>query len=231
MNNILLEAKRDFPFTTNVLKFMQAAFSNLEKLALLGGDNYIVEGCVVTGTDVSSGWVVLNGLLMPFTAGTKQSTIKIVKTETEVTVDLGTRTEITYHAEFGTTATPGYQFDWDDVNSRRLSERTIEKVIDIGVWDMEADATKLIDLDVVLPGVEFKDILAVDASIFPDDDASGDIVYDLKNGGSVAWGAFPTAGQDHHITLYRHVGGGFDGAYFNDNAINRGKVLIKYING
>jgi hypothetical protein len=121
MNTIDLDGKRDFPFTTNVLKFMQDATAILEKMAAFGGDNFILSGCDVNGANSrSSGFLVLNGLVMPFLGGTVQATIKIVKTDTQITVAEGTRDETVYHAEFGSTTTPGYQFDWDTIEANKF---------------------------------------------------------------------------------------------------------------
>lgn len=117
MNTINLLNKRDFPLTTNVLKFMQTAYSNLEKFAAgFAGDNFILSGCVVTGSAVSSGWVVINGRLMPFSSGSVQTYVKVVTTQTIVTVDTGTRTETTYNAEFGTGTS---QIAWATLNANR----------------------------------------------------------------------------------------------------------------
>lgn len=117
MNTINLLNKRDFPLTTNVLKFMQTAYSNLEKFAAgFAGDNFILSGCVVTGSAVSSGWVVINGRLMPFSSGSVQTYVKVVTTQTIVTVDTGTRTETTYNAEFGTGTS---QIAWASLDANR----------------------------------------------------------------------------------------------------------------
>ncbi|MBE9468964.1 MAG: hypothetical protein IMY72_11695 [Bacteroidetes bacterium] len=134
MNKILLQGKRDFPFTTNVFKFFQDANSIFEKFAAFGGDNYILSGCVNAAGVVSSGFVVLNGILMPFTGGVVQEYIKIVETDTAITVDTGTRNEIAYHAEFGTTTVSALQFDWEAISANTFFDllSVTKKLADTG---------------------------------------------------------------------------------------------------
>jgi len=115
MNEIALTGKRDFPFTTNVLDFMQTAAKALEKLAALGGENYVLSGCEVTGTAVSAGWMVLAGKVVPFNAGTVADYVSLRKADSTITVDGYTRTETVYYAEFGTTTEPGWQFYWNAI--------------------------------------------------------------------------------------------------------------------
>ncbi len=117
MNKLTLENKRDFPLSTNALKFMQNAYLMLEKLAAIGGDNYIVSGCVLTGGSVSAGYMVLNGQLMPFKAGSKTANVQIVETKTTVTVEAATREEVSYHAEFGLSSDPAKNVAWDSIKS------------------------------------------------------------------------------------------------------------------
>ena len=115
MDKLTLENKRDFPLTTNALKFMQSAYAMLEKLAAIGGDNYIVSGCTVTGSSVSAGYMVLKGALMPFIGGSITTNVRIVKTIQTITVDIGSREETNYHAEFGTSANPDDNVPWANI--------------------------------------------------------------------------------------------------------------------
>lgn len=67
-----------FPFNTDTLTFMQKAYSDCTSaLSALGGDNYILKGCTVTGGAVSDGFVVINGEVLPFKRGTLQATVMI----------------------------------------------------------------------------------------------------------------------------------------------------------
>lgn len=119
MKNIKLDNKRDFPLTTNALKFIQEAYGDFEQLVKLGGDNYILSGCAVTGSAAASGWVVINGLLMPFLGGSIQTNVRVVTTIVEVSVGRGTRDQTSYHAEFGTSTNPAENVPWATLNANR----------------------------------------------------------------------------------------------------------------
>ena len=121
MNKIQLAGQRDFALTTDALAFMQDASEAIAKLVALGGDNYILSGCVTTGTSVSSGWIVLKGKLMPFVGGTIQSYVRIIETVQTVTVDIASRQQTTYHAEFGTSSNSAFNVEWSQV-SRHIGE-------------------------------------------------------------------------------------------------------------
>lgn len=115
MNKLTLSGATDFALTTDALAFMQEAYASLERLAGLGGDNYILSGCVVTGTSVSSGWMVLKGQLIYFTGGTIQTNVRIVETIQSITVDIAAREQKTYHAEFGTSSNPALNVAWTSI--------------------------------------------------------------------------------------------------------------------
>ncbi len=115
MNKITLQGVKDFALTTDALAFMQSAFESFEQLGFMGGDNIIVSGCVVTGSSVSSGWMFLKGKLMPFSGGSIQTNVRIVETVQNVTVDIASREQRTFHAEFGTSADPDKNVAWADI--------------------------------------------------------------------------------------------------------------------
>lgn len=123
MNKIDFAGKRNFAFSTDVGDFMQVGMQLVEKIAALGGDNYILKGCEPesAGSNViTDGIMVLNGMVVPFKRGTKQTYIKLVETKDTIVLGSLTRDETSYHAEFGTTSVPGYQFAWDAINGNRL---------------------------------------------------------------------------------------------------------------
>ena len=73
------EAKDRFPLSTQALTFMQDMVMATARLALIGGDNYILSGCVTTGNNVSDGIIVINGEVMPFKGGAMAGTITIIE--------------------------------------------------------------------------------------------------------------------------------------------------------
>ncbi len=117
MNKLVLQNKRDFALTTDALAFMQDAYEAFEKFGYLGGDNYIVSGCLVTGSSVAAGYMFLKGKLMPFVGGTITTNVQIIPTTSTITVDNGTRDQTSYRAEFGTSATPENNILWSDINN------------------------------------------------------------------------------------------------------------------
>jgi hypothetical protein len=120
MNKLTLSGATNFALTTDALAFMQSSYEALEKLGALGGDNYIVSGCEVSGSSVTSGWIFLKGKLMPFTGGTIQTNVRIIKTINTINVDIASREQTTYHAEFGTSANPEDNVPWATLSANRI---------------------------------------------------------------------------------------------------------------
>lgn len=73
------ESKDRFPLSTQALTFIQDMVIATARLALIGGDNYILSGCATTGNNVSDGIIVINGEIMPFKGGTITTTITIIE--------------------------------------------------------------------------------------------------------------------------------------------------------
>jgi len=115
MNKLTLQGVQNFALTTDALAFMQSAFESFEQLGFMGGDNIIVSGCIVTGSSVSSGWMFLKGKLLPFSGGSIQTNVRIVETVQNVTVDIASREQRTYHAEFGTSVDPDKNVAWTSI--------------------------------------------------------------------------------------------------------------------
>lgn len=82
MNKVNFLAKETFPQSTYTFDFMQNMIKMVGCLALLGGDNFILTGCVDGGNGVfSEGLVVIKGQLYPFAGGAKKAKIKIQETK------------------------------------------------------------------------------------------------------------------------------------------------------
>ena len=120
MNTLKLESQRNFPLTTDALKFMQDAYASLEQLALLAGYTAILSGCTITGSSASDGVVIIGGRLMPFRGGTIQTNVRVVTNVATITVGTGTREQTTYHAEFGTSTNPADNVAWSTLAASRL---------------------------------------------------------------------------------------------------------------
>lgn len=65
-----------FPLHQGVLDFMQSGYNDAIKgLANMAGDLVIVSGMIEAGNNVSAGWIVKGGELIPFIGGAKQTNI------------------------------------------------------------------------------------------------------------------------------------------------------------
>lgn len=82
MNKVNFLAKENFPQSTHTFDFLQKMIHLAGNMALLGGDNYILSGCVDDQDgNVSEGLIVINGELLAFVGGAKKSKIKIQETK------------------------------------------------------------------------------------------------------------------------------------------------------
>jgi hypothetical protein len=106
--------QRRVPLSTKGLTFMQEQIMLLSELAGIAGETYILSGCVQSGTNVSSGTLIVNGEIMPFRGGSMQSTFIIVETKESVTVGSETYDDfyIRRHAEFGTSLNEAEEHGW-----------------------------------------------------------------------------------------------------------------------
>lgn len=104
MNRIDAQQSGGFPLETDTLDFLQNSFTALQSLVALGGDNFIVSGCQVQANNVSAGWVVINGELLPFKAGLLQTKVVIIESKAPRNFENGTNKVVFYdrYAQFGT---------------------------------------------------------------------------------------------------------------------------------
>ena len=86
MNKIDFLKYQQFPVSSETLQFMQAMFLLSAKVASIGGQSYILDGCEDSGGNVSVGTVVVNGEIMPFEGGAKLSTVVVAEAKTSVQV-------------------------------------------------------------------------------------------------------------------------------------------------
>ena len=72
-----------FPLHEGVLDFMQSGYNDAIKgLANMAGDLVIVSGMIEAGNNVSAGWIVKSGELIPFMGGAKQEFIIVEELST-----------------------------------------------------------------------------------------------------------------------------------------------------
>jgi len=79
------------------LDFMQKAYAPLiAAITTALGDNVIVSGCVRTDSNISAGWIILNGELLPVEEGVFADQFIVQETATKEQFDDGTQKEVYY---------------------------------------------------------------------------------------------------------------------------------------
>lgn len=99
-------------------------------------------------------------------------------------------------------------------------------VYEIGAWNMDADASKIVSTDVVFSkvrGISFVIINDAGDAIYPNGLTQTAFTPELE----AAAGGTNTGGE-LSILMSRTTGGFFDDAGFNDTAVNRGYVIVEF---
>jgi microcystin-dependent protein len=87
-NRRLIVSSTGFPGTNATWRFIQEAWSEpLKALALLAGDKTILSGVVIVGQNVSNGYVVFDGEILPFVGGQLQQMCSIQEDVETATYD------------------------------------------------------------------------------------------------------------------------------------------------
>lgn len=79
MDKINFLLKENFPFSNETGNKLQKQNELLARLTAIGGDNYILSGCVDTEGVVSDGYIVIAGELLPFIGGVLKTDLIIVE--------------------------------------------------------------------------------------------------------------------------------------------------------
>ena len=162
MDRINIAGQRDFALSSSSLAFLQDAWTALQAIAGLGGNqNYILSGCEPNGaTSVTPGVVVINGEVLPFVGGGVGDNVIVVETPQTVTVGSGTYNKVERHVEFGTRAD---QIPWASLVHNRFSKPWFSKKI--RVTGLPQSGGVGYDIDEILPGKRYTDIKYIRASI------------------------------------------------------------------
>jgi len=112
----------------DTLEFMQLAYSQpLDALAKFTGEKFVVSGCVDDGANVSEGWIVVNGELLPFTGGAINTQIVIETILADEGFDDGTLKQVytTKRASFGIAG----GFNYTDLKRLPFSSTSISECV------------------------------------------------------------------------------------------------------
>lgn len=113
MNIMNFNLSVGFPFETQTLDEMQKCWEILNAFGDIVAPLAIIKGCVVTGLNVSDGFVYINGELLKFVGGAAQATVVIVETPETGEFEDGSEQVILKrrYATFGAGTT---QYNWAD---------------------------------------------------------------------------------------------------------------------
>ncbi|RLZ08610.1 hypothetical protein [Faecalibacter macacae] len=129
MNHIDIQQAGGFPMETNTLDAMQKSY---EVFNVFGGtiaSLAIVSGCVITGNQVSNGYVNIDNILYEFRGGQASQYVIIQQEEESRNFESG-ETKIVYikrWATFGESSSPENNYPWADfhrsITNKELSKR------------------------------------------------------------------------------------------------------------
>lgn len=80
MNKLDFSIKAGWPASAETWKYLQNMVLQAQNAGLLGGKNFIVSGCTVSGGNATDGLICINGEQLPFVGGPIQSKVIIVDT-------------------------------------------------------------------------------------------------------------------------------------------------------
>jgi microcystin-dependent protein len=127
MDRINFLAQDSFPVSTNTLERLQQEISRVANMSFLGGSNYILSGCVDSGTNVTPGIIVIEGELLPFIGGIKQEKIAIQETQQTLTA-FGISYPEAYINRVAVFSSTG-QYNWSDFK-QVLTTQELQQRID-----------------------------------------------------------------------------------------------------
>lgn len=85
MNSVNYLGQSQFPLSSDTMNFMQDMTFLTAQLSAVAGDGLLIlSGCVDSGLSVTSGYVLINGEILPFAGGAKQNTVYIEEVRRDV---------------------------------------------------------------------------------------------------------------------------------------------------
>ena len=154
MNYLDFSVLNGWPLNSTSLKFLQESLTALQVVSALGGQNFVISGCTVDGSNnVSAGFVCINGEILPFQAGPLNTHVVVVDNPSNKLFENGNSNPYYHerHAQFGSGTG---QVAWADLERNDVSNallkrmRTAEAKIDTntdGVADLYNKVSDLQD--------------------------------------------------------------------------------------
>lgn len=113
----------------NTLDILQAAYSgSLSAISTLLGDYLILTGVSDNGSTITDGWVIIDGEILPFVGGTKQTycNVEIITTAEQFADGTSKNVYNTKRVVLTGTASSG-TFNFSDLNTLALTDETLQK--------------------------------------------------------------------------------------------------------
>lgn len=129
MDKINFDLQDCFPFTIKSATELQKMIALIGQMANLGGSTYVLSGCEESGDEVSDGYIVINGELLPFKGSAIKSKVVIVE-ERENATAFGKDYPDAYVKRYATFGTTG-DLLWQDVKRVISNMELWERVEDI----------------------------------------------------------------------------------------------------
>ncbi|GAB6121666.1 phage baseplate protein [Dysgonomonas termitidis] len=131
MNSVNFLGQSNFPLSSDTLDFMQEMIFLASKLAQLGGsDKYILSGCADDGLNVAPGYVAINGELLPFAGGAKQTTVYINEVRRDVDAS-GYHFPQVYKTRTVAFGLGNPQYNWADFNRVQTNTQLAQAIADL----------------------------------------------------------------------------------------------------
>lgn len=142
MNRLNIQQTGGFPLTTNTLDFLQSSLLLMQNFGEIAGNLAIISGCVVNGTQVTSGTVYINGEILHFEGGTIGTNVIIKENTIEKQFEDGTAkpVEIYRQAMFGNGSTTYAWNNFTRLKPLKALQRAVTPVGLISMWSGSTEA-------------------------------------------------------------------------------------------
>jgi microcystin-dependent protein len=111
MKRIDFNKNGGYPLTQDTANYLQTAYTEaLGAIGLTFGNKVIVSGCTISGSNISDGWIVINGEVIKFVGGTVNTKVKITETGTSLTFKNGISNQVLFNKTAACTTIGDFDF-------------------------------------------------------------------------------------------------------------------------
>ena len=138
MNTVNFQQIGGFPLETNTLTEVQKAYSIFNAFGALAGNKTIISGCETQGNEVTNGFIYLDGELLEFRGGIKQTTVVIIQEEVAVEFEDNTVKPV-YYTRYATFGVSGNSIPWADFKRYYINQPMYKEVKWVGASVQQSD--------------------------------------------------------------------------------------------